>query len=252
MTDEHGYNIEVDLDGEVLDADLMEAFLDELAKHSLGPVVSAGPDGVGMRFSLEYGGPRSLEDVGQDGADIVRKVLAELALHDLAVEFLGVETDAHLQRELNTPNFPELVGLSEIAEILGVSKQRVGQLRERDDFPRPVAELRSGPVWSRPMLDRFIDEWPRRSGHPRAWDPEQINDEIIEEVRSKLSDRELVILHRLADGATQSELMDELGISAEALRSATRRILEKLRVHSRLEAVATVVGGRRAKDRAAS
>ena len=66
---------------------------------------------------------------------------------------------------MNTPA-PELIGLSEIAGILGVSKQRVGQLRAREDFPVPVAELAAGPVWQREMLDRFIRDWPRRSGRP--------------------------------------------------------------------------------------
>lgn len=45
---------------------------------------------------------------------------------------------------------PGLVGLSEIAEMAGVSKQAVANWRSRyDDFPLPVAELRSGPVWGR-------------------------------------------------------------------------------------------------------
>lgn len=43
-----------------------------------------------------------------------------------------------------------LVGLSEIAEMAGVSKQAVTNWRSRyPDFPPPVAELRSGPVWGR-------------------------------------------------------------------------------------------------------
>ena len=45
---------------------------------------------------------------------------------------------------------PGLVGLSEIAEMAGVSKQAVTNWRSRHpDFPHPIAELRSGPVWGR-------------------------------------------------------------------------------------------------------
>jgi predicted DNA-binding transcriptional regulator AlpA len=41
----------------------------------------------------------------------------------------------------------DLVGLTEIAERLGVSAQRVDQLARRDDFPEPVAVLAAGRIW---------------------------------------------------------------------------------------------------------
>jgi hypothetical protein len=41
-----------------------------------------------------------------------------------------------------------LMGASEIATTLGVSRQRVHQLRRTyADFPTPVAHLATGPVW---------------------------------------------------------------------------------------------------------
>jgi chromosome partitioning protein len=44
----------------------------------------------------------------------------------------------------------DLVGVAEIAERLGVSKQVVTNWRTRKaTFPKPVAELKSGPVWAR-------------------------------------------------------------------------------------------------------
>jgi chromosome partitioning protein len=45
---------------------------------------------------------------------------------------------------------PELFGLSEVAEMFGVSKQVIGNWRLRyHNFPKPLAELKSGPVWKR-------------------------------------------------------------------------------------------------------
>ena len=42
----------------------------------------------------------------------------------------------------------ELLGLAEIAGLLGVTKQVVANWRARkSSFPKPMAELRSGPVW---------------------------------------------------------------------------------------------------------
>lgn len=60
-----------------------------------------------------------------------------------------------------------LVGVAEIADIMGLSNQRVSQLwREHPLFPAPVAELRMGPVWLTDDIETFINI-PRRSGRPR-------------------------------------------------------------------------------------
>ena len=46
--------------------------------------------------------------------------------------------------------------MPEIAQILGVSRQRVYQLMEAyDDFPAPLATLAVGRVWSRAA----VEEW---------------------------------------------------------------------------------------------
>jgi hypothetical protein len=41
---------------------------------------------------------------------------------------------------------PNVVGLAEVAEILGISRQRASELGRRSDFP-PARPLRAGPVW---------------------------------------------------------------------------------------------------------
>jgi predicted DNA-binding transcriptional regulator AlpA len=63
-----------------------------------------------------------------------------------------------------------LVGVSEIAQMLNVSRQRADQLtREYEDFPAPEVALASGRVWSRREVERWISRHPeRRSGRPPA------------------------------------------------------------------------------------
>jgi prophage regulatory protein len=41
----------------------------------------------------------------------------------------------------------DLMGAQEVAELLGISRQRVHQLAERADFPAPVAVLAAGKIW---------------------------------------------------------------------------------------------------------
>lgn len=54
-----------------------------------------------------------------------------------------------------------LVSTPEIADLLGVSRQRVHQLiAENEDFPKPAARLGVGRVWYR----RAIERWARKHG----------------------------------------------------------------------------------------
>jgi predicted DNA-binding transcriptional regulator AlpA len=53
-----------------------------------------------------------------------------------------------------------LVGAAEIGRLLGVSRQRVQQLVNRDDFPEPEAVLEMGKVWKR----SDVEEWARSRG----------------------------------------------------------------------------------------
>lgn len=53
----------------------------------------------------------------------------------------------------------ELLGLSEVAELLQTSRQVVGNWRgRRPDFPSPRAELKSGPIWRRADIVTWADE----------------------------------------------------------------------------------------------
>ena len=54
-----------------------------------------------------------------------------------------------------------------------------------------------------------------------------------------LTGREREILGALADGATTSELAEELGISPATVQTHVKNVLGKLGVHSKVEAVGT-------------
>jgi len=55
----------------------------------------------------------------------------------------------------------DLVGLTEIAELLGLTRQRVDQIARGDPkFPEPVAVITAGRIWKR--ID--VERWARRAG----------------------------------------------------------------------------------------
>ena len=60
-----------------------------------------------------------------------------------------------------------LMGASEIADLLSVSRQRASQLASRRDFPEPAAVLRQGGVW----FAEDVEAWAAETGRlPRAGD----------------------------------------------------------------------------------
>ncbi|WP_028657255.1 helix-turn-helix transcriptional regulator [Nocardioides sp. J54] len=53
-----------------------------------------------------------------------------------------------------------LMGIAEIAELLGVTRARVHQLRQQGALPAPYDSLAMGPVW----LRADIETWARETG----------------------------------------------------------------------------------------
>jgi predicted DNA-binding transcriptional regulator AlpA len=61
-----------------------------------------------------------------------------------------------------------LLGVSEIAKLLGVSRARVVQIvSSYSDFPPAEVELASGRVWRRPEIEEWVRKHPdRKPGRP--------------------------------------------------------------------------------------
>ncbi|MCQ3807492.1 MAG: serine/threonine-protein kinase [Acidimicrobiaceae bacterium] len=65
-----------------------------------------------------------------------------------------------------------LGGVSEIAQELGLSRQRVSQLRESPGFPAAIGEISAGPIWDLNDVARWNTSGLRRSsGRPSNQDP---------------------------------------------------------------------------------
>lgn len=65
------------------------------------------------------------------------------------------------------PSVPPLVAAYEIAQMLGVSRQRVSQLATSTGFPEPVAVLGVGRIW----LREDVVAWAESTGRGLQDDP---------------------------------------------------------------------------------
>lgn len=57
-----------------------------------------------------------------------------------------------------------LLGVGEIAELMGVSRQRVSNLSRRAYFPAPEVELKMGKVWRAEPIEEWLREVYRAGG----------------------------------------------------------------------------------------
>lgn len=110
--------------------------------------------------------------VGVDAQDVGEAVrhageIAKQVVHDRHRP-VGAEafTSAQLERRAFAPTLPVLVGASEVAALLGVSRQRVHQLREHEGFPVPLVEVAMGLLWDERAVLKFDRDWARRPGRP--------------------------------------------------------------------------------------
>jgi hypothetical protein len=96
---------------------------------------------------------------------------AEVAqLPEWPVARAAVLTSSEFVREIVEPASPVYLGIAELAERLHVSRQRASQIAKSQQFPPPVARLRSGPIWVEPAVERFIARWIRQPG-PKQQSP---------------------------------------------------------------------------------
>jgi enamine deaminase RidA (YjgF/YER057c/UK114 family) len=167
------YSVDIETWGRPPSDDQVDAFIDALSslgapRSTIGHGGLAG--GIGVTFSIDVRGVKGSKPVTEATRRAVETF--EAACEQVGIVYDGIArvdvmTDPYLERWI-TQEPERYAGVSEVADLLGVSRQRVAQLRTKRGFPAPIAELRAGPIWDVSSLGLFLEEWERRPGRPRG------------------------------------------------------------------------------------
>lgn len=106
---------------------------------------------------------------GLDALHEVMRYVEKVDVQEHPIAMNATEIDEY-ERRAQEPTLPVLVGASEVAELLDVSRQRVHQLRSHSAFPAPLVEVAMGPLWDERAVEKFSREWTRKPGRPPALD----------------------------------------------------------------------------------
>ena len=130
----------------------------------LGASIATLPDSCRARVSIDTENP---SDAISEGLAVTLRGLVHAGFPSSAVTSVSAQPEEELERLNAIPNAPVLLGVAEVADRLGVTKQRASKLALASDFPEPVARLKSGPVWLEPSVLRFFSLWDRSPGRPK-------------------------------------------------------------------------------------
>ena len=151
-----------DLAAEQVDLDCIDAL--RVALASLNAAASTSNRRFGVQLDIDA---PTAEGAAEAAVTAFRLAAAQSGLPEWPVVRVGVMTVEDQETALGEPSFPDILGVTEAARLLRVSRQRVDQLRaEHPDFPKPIVRLASGPIWLRSSIEGFDRRWHRRPGRP--------------------------------------------------------------------------------------
>lgn len=131
--------------------------LDALAEHHASAALATDSGSI----SLTVSAPDAIQ-----AAALIPKILtkAQPITGTVTISSLEILSEDAFQTSLEEPEIPDLVGLTEIAEMAGVSRQRANAIVKQDSFPTPVLTLAAGQFRTRAAVQNWVNNWTRKPG----------------------------------------------------------------------------------------
>jgi two-component system NarL family response regulator len=173
-------------------------------------------------------------DDGEDAITTAEQLAPDVVLMDVRMPKVScIEATRHLSEMLPTTRIIMLTVSDEEEDLYEAIKAGAAgyllkeiSIEEVADAVRAVVQGQT--LISPSMASKLIAEFTNLS--KRADDRQQVP-------APRLTDRELDVLRLVAQGITNREIADQLYIAENTVKNHVRNILEKLHLHSRMEAV---------------
>ena len=173
---------------------------------------------------------------GLEALELARSLKPDLVLMDIAMPTCnGLEATRLIKTELPDTTIVIVTvsdGDADLFEAIkaGAEGYLLKDMSE-DDFARTLTGIAAGePGLSPRLAARILDEFARRSEQPDESPP-----------GAELTDREREVLVFVADGGTNREIAEQLGISENTVSFHVKNILAKLHLKNRAQAVAYAI-----------
>ncbi len=169
MTEPMEWSVELTIEHVIPEDELVDAVDDLL--EDLAPRSASASTGRGILIVRMTVTAKKPDEAYEEATHFLMRALFSTGwlMHLRTIVASEIETLAELAAGLEQPPVPEVIGVAELSEMLGVTKQRVSYLAQsQTGFPKPIAKLASGPVWLKPTVMRFVETWERRPrGRPK-------------------------------------------------------------------------------------
>ena len=190
----------------------------------------------GLKIVLDNESDLTVVAEAGDGEEAVDKAVSEtpdIILMDVRMPKLsGIDAAARLKQELPTSKIVMLTVSDDEQDLFEAIKAGASGYLLKEIDPSEIAgairQIQGGQSLLSPsMASKLLNEFATMTKKPddRSYEP------------PKLTDREMEVLRYVAQGLSNKEIAKALFISENTVKNHIRNILEKLHLHSRMEAV---------------
>ena len=153
--------IDVDLaaDGPLSD-DALDALVEAVEPLYGAMSLSGSGTSVGLSIAVEASDYWHAVELGKS---FLGGTIGEV-LSNPVVRSFRVLDESTREKENDRPQFPELISVPDIADLLGISRQAARKHTLKADFPEPLLTPRTGPLWARAAIESWNENMQRRPG----------------------------------------------------------------------------------------
>lgn len=106
----------------------------------------------------------NIEQAAVQGRAWIKDAISQVSLPACAKVSEQIVATGTFHAQMETLSISEPLGTAEVCETLGITRQRLHQLRQSGRFPEPDRELTATPLWMRSTLRDFAVGWRRVPG----------------------------------------------------------------------------------------